>query len=1165
MGPLRLVLKRARAGFGLLLTILALTAAAVAIIAGTLGYSQAAATVAARQALTDAVPTEAGIRVQTRLADDPAAQDQAARRIIGEAFDPTAVQVQRTLVSEPRPVDGRDERLVVLASPSLAAADAGFGERVEVVEGTWPDEAGEPVPGALHAAVADRWEVAVGDTLDVAGMTVRVEALWRPADTQAPFWFGDPLAAAGARDSGEVGPLVVAAEAMTRFGDAPFVQWTVQPVAEEIRPEDMPRLAAAAAALGQDLKVPEVEVRGVTVEGDLAPTTATAANNLATAQALNVIPVLLLLLVSIIAVVQIARLQAAARAPEVEVFVARGASRRQLLAWSALEALAVTVVATVVGIAMALVVVGQVPAGDQQTESIVQTGIGTGVAVLLALVLVAGLQARALGARAVGADRSGRARQATTFAALLLVPAAGAFSWWQLRRYGSPLVRDETGLSTDLLAGAAPALLLAAAAVAAMALLGPASRVVELLTRARPRLSSHLAAAQVSRRLVMYAVPVVLTVLAVGSTTLAAAYAATSAQLRQGLSDLAQGASVRAQVPDAPTSQRQLLTLPDVSEVPSTGHVPVWREETRAGPTDVALLALPVSTGLEVATLPEGAPYDAASLAAELTEVEAPPDSGRVPLPDGPQTLTMQLTIGTSVPDAVLANEELRLNDYASRMIAEPDSFLGGPGAEDLPDNVLADMIWMNLVSASIQGGTGEVTPWLLITETGGVGTQALEATPVEFTVTLTNDMLSLNQPDLHREGVETDLEQLFGDISVRAEKQLATAAITIELPAGTGRTLDALALDLPQYGFPYELTLSVDGLETADGHDLLTDAQLSWEPPEMTSTTTPEEFYLGPVSELELAEMPPVGTGSTDLTVEHDRTAGRLLIEGTTGADMQSYQGAFGEVSTTQVPVGWPASSTAPVPIAITGQLAESNALGEGDEFQLRLLNVSLPVRVTKVIQGVPGTLQPHAALIDSSLVTARLAATNQRLPLPTELWFGTTDAEATVAALQATDGFGEITGPDTVAVTDAAAAVRLVFWVASTGAVLLAATGIAAVTTTLLAARRSEVAVLRALGMPPRSQAASRAGELVGVVLGAVGLGLLAGWAVAALVVPDLARSTTLTGQVPLEAGLQLELPLWVTLLAVLLVAVGATAVAVAARVRSQALDNTYREEVR
>src|SRR5690606_35133481 len=114
MGPLRLVLKRARAGFGLLLTILALTAAAVAIIAGTLGYSQAAATVAARQALTDAVPTEAGIRVQTRLADDPAAQDQAARRIIGEAFDPTAVQVQRTLVSEPRPVDGRDERLVVL-------------------------------------------------------------------------------------------------------------------------------------------------------------------------------------------------------------------------------------------------------------------------------------------------------------------------------------------------------------------------------------------------------------------------------------------------------------------------------------------------------------------------------------------------------------------------------------------------------------------------------------------------------------------------------------------------------------------------------------------------------------------------------------------------------------------------------------------------------------------------------------------------------------------------------------------------------------------------------------------------------------------------------------------------------------------------------------------
>lgn len=85
MGALRLVLRRAQAGLGLLTTILALTAAAVAIIAGTLGYSQAAATVAARQALTDAVPTEAGIRVQTRLADDPAAQDRGARQIIDAA------------------------------------------------------------------------------------------------------------------------------------------------------------------------------------------------------------------------------------------------------------------------------------------------------------------------------------------------------------------------------------------------------------------------------------------------------------------------------------------------------------------------------------------------------------------------------------------------------------------------------------------------------------------------------------------------------------------------------------------------------------------------------------------------------------------------------------------------------------------------------------------------------------------------------------------------------------------------------------------------------------------------------------------------------------------------------------------------------------------------
>src|SRR5690606_29187075 len=79
-------LRRARASTGLLLTLLALVTATTAILAGAVGYSGAAATTAAREALAGAVPGEAGIRVQTRQAEDPQAQDAAARQRVAEAF-----------------------------------------------------------------------------------------------------------------------------------------------------------------------------------------------------------------------------------------------------------------------------------------------------------------------------------------------------------------------------------------------------------------------------------------------------------------------------------------------------------------------------------------------------------------------------------------------------------------------------------------------------------------------------------------------------------------------------------------------------------------------------------------------------------------------------------------------------------------------------------------------------------------------------------------------------------------------------------------------------------------------------------------------------------------------------------------------------------------------
>ena len=1136
MRRLGLLLRRARAGAGLLLTILLLAATTTAIIAGTLGYSQAAATTAARAAVSGADPTEAGIRVQTRLAEDPQAQDAAARAAIEGAFAPAPVTVRRSLVSEPRPVAGRDERLVVTAGEALLPGP-GFTDLVEVSEGDWPAGAGGQgeVPGALHAGTAAAWGVGVGEVLDVGGTSVRVGALWRPVDPRASFWFGDPLAAGGLADR-TAGPLVVHPGDIGSFGATPFTRWAVAPTADELQPEDMARLADAAQTLRSTLKIPAVDVRGVTVEGDLGPTTATAARNLATARALNVVPVVLLLLVSVIAVVQIARLQAAARSAEVEVFVARGASRGQLLAWSAAEAVVVTVLATALGTTAAVLLLRLVPAGAQQVETMVTAGLATGLAVLLALVSVAAVQVRTLADRSA-TDRSGRGRQATTLAVLLLVPAAAALAWWQLSRTGSPLVGgDGADPGTDLLAGSAPALLLATAAVLALALLGPVSRLVEVLTRRGRRLAGHLAAAQVSRRLVVHAVPVVLTVLALGATTLAASYAATAAHLRDDLRAVGQGAAVRAVLAPAPVASGTLSELPDVAAVPATAALPVWLEQTRVGPTDVELVALPVDRLDEVSVAPEVA-VDGPALAAALLGGD---DDGRgadgqgadgrdaatVALPDGPTTLTLQVDLTARTDSTWVAETEAALAENEQQLRDDPAGWLGDPGAQVDDETVesLADTIWDSVVGGPMAPGEDgtvphELTVTLHVTDPGTVGPQTLELAPVAFGVP-------------------------FGvvDRSLRTGEDTVSTEVEVALPAGSDRTLDAVTVGLEQRGVRYEVDTALR-LTDGQGRPVLARELPGWE----------SSLRSGPVSAPEGAAVrPPHST----VALSHDPGAGVLDLSGSTGDDAGD---------AVEVRLGPAAGQQPVVPVAVTAELAATNALQVGDAAAVNLAGRQLTLRVASVVPAAPGTLSRHAVVADSGLLGAALAAGEGSLPLPDELWFATDDPDAAVTALGGVAGVGEVRGPGSVAVTDAASAVRLVFWVASAGAVLLAVTGTAAVTWTLLRARRPEVAVLRALGASPAVQARSRVAELVGVAVVSGALGLAAGWAVGALVVPGLARATTQPGWVALPARLSLELPLWLALVGVLALALTAVVATVAARVRRQALDAEYREEVR
>ncbi len=330
--------------------------------------------------------------------------------------------------------------------------------------------------------------------LVVDDIDVQVTGLFRPLDPKAPAWVGDPLAAAGFIDD-LIGPLIVTPDDLVAFTDPPFAQWVVQPDADLLQPEDLGPLAAAAGALRSTMDTENVAIRGLAIEGDLAPTAATADRNVQVARALNVVPLAVLLAVSVIAVAQLARILAAARTPELEVFLARGASRRQVSGWSAVEGITVTLIGVGLGVLVAILALRAVPAGAQQGGTVVTIGALTGLAVLAALLIVTGLQVRQVAKVRAGAAATGRARQATAFGTVALTVAAAALSWAQLRRYGSPLVTSADGsLGTGLVPAAAPALMLAAAAAAALALFAPLARLVGVDGRgwrARPACSNH--------------------------------------------------------------------------------------------------------------------------------------------------------------------------------------------------------------------------------------------------------------------------------------------------------------------------------------------------------------------------------------------------------------------------------------------------------------------------------------------------------------------------------------------------------------------------------------------------------------------------------------------------------------------------------------------------
>lgn len=253
--------------------------------------------------------------------------------------------------------------------------------------------------------------------------------------------------------------------------------------------------------------------------------------------------------------------------------------------------------------------------------------------------------------------------------------------------------------------------------------------------------------------------------------------------------------------------------------------------------------------------------------------------------------------------------------------------------------------------------------------------------------------------------------------------------------------------------------------------------------------------------------------------------------------------------------------------PVVVTADLAERSGLYMGDVIPILLDPRAIPVSgvIAGIVPVVPGPGGESGLLVDIRVIEALQLRLYDKLPAPDQLWIGADDETAAAASLRgALPANVRVESIALDPARDILGAASAALWVGAAGAGLLAAVGIGAVTAAQIRSRRGEVTVLRALGLSPGRLGGMRRAELAVVLgIGAV-VGMLAGAAVSALMIPTVARAAVPDPYPELPTALAIAAPALALAVGLLVAAFAAVVLAYGARVARQARHTTGREEL-
>jgi ABC-type lipoprotein release transport system permease subunit len=596
----RVSLQRMRADWPIVVAAWLITLLAATLLAAGPIYSDAVSLAGLRRTLADAPTTDANIAV-TALApgdQEPHLSVEVERQLRG-ALGSLDAQIERS---------GESDTFALPDQPTGTVRDLatlGFmddiGQHASLVAGSWPVNSGPsaPIEVAVPQDVADDlgWSVGTLATLtnrrdESRTLDVTVSGTFAVDDPGDPFWWDRDRANLWMSVSSSYrtfGPLITTPEATLQravVGNARLA-WHAFPAFGSISLEEVGGVRARVAELPERVQFALADAAPAT-STDLDQILATAERSLLVSRAGVLLITIQLAIVAAYAIVLTAGLLADHRRLDTALLRSRGAGSGEVVSMALAESLTLAATAALLAPFLAAgalqllnwtgpLAATQVHLAPQLSVTAFVVAGGAALAAALLMAIPAFMSSRSF-----AQVESGRSRFETrTFGqrlgvdiALLAVTIIG---FWQLRLYGAPLTQSVRGaLGLDPLLIAAPAIGLLAGAVVALRIVPLLARGAEALTRQGRRLVGSLGAQQVARRPLRYTRSALLLMLAVSMGVFAISYADTWQRSQDDQASFQVGADVRVTTPGG------------------AGTVPPWALRSAMSQVDGVTAVMPV-------------------------------------------------------------------------------------------------------------------------------------------------------------------------------------------------------------------------------------------------------------------------------------------------------------------------------------------------------------------------------------------------------------------------------------------------------------------------------------------------------------------------------------------------------------------------------------------